>query len=75
MSRELFLSLDMDQVTARCLEADVGISAAERLPAGGVRLVCNSSEGAQRMRTKLKKQLINAQDVRRELHRPRSPLW
>jgi len=75
MSRVLFLSLDMDQVTARCVAEGVGISATEKLPAGGVRLVCNSSEGAQRMRRKLKGQLIDAQDVRRELHRPRSPLW
>jgi len=39
MSRVLFVALDEGQVVSRCLAAKVGISAIERLPAGGVRLV------------------------------------
>ena len=37
MSRALFVSLDEGQVVARCLAKNVGISAIERLPGGGVR--------------------------------------
>ena len=35
MSRVLFVSLDEGAVVAKCLAAKVGISAIERLPAGG----------------------------------------
>ena len=46
MSRALFVSLDEGEVVARCLARKVGISTTERLPGGGVRLVCNSGDGA-----------------------------
>jgi hypothetical protein len=74
MSRVLFLSLDEKQVETRCLAEDVGISALERLPKGGVRLVCMSSDGAAVMMRKLKTHLMSG-DVVRELHRPRKTLW
>jgi hypothetical protein len=74
MSRVLFVALDEGQVVAKCLAEKVGISAIERLPAGGVRLVCMSSDGAERMTRKLKTHLIR-EDVTRERHRPASPLW
>jgi hypothetical protein len=74
MSRALFVSLDEGQVVARCLAEKVGISAIERLPGGGVRLVCMSSDGAALMARKLKQHLIS-DDVTRERHRPTSPLW
>jgi len=74
MSRELFVSLDEGEVVARCLAADVSISAIERLPAGGTRLVCMSVFGAETMRKKLKGQLIVGA-VAREAQRPRTPLW
>jgi hypothetical protein len=74
MSRALFVSLDEGQVVARCLAEKVGISAIERLPGGGVRLVCMSSDGAATMRKKLKAYLI-AGDPERERFRPAKPLW
>jgi hypothetical protein len=74
MSRALFLSLGEGEVVARCLAANVGISAIEGLPAGGTRLVCMSVDGAETMRRKLKAQLITGAVVR-QAQRPRTPLW
>ena len=74
MSRALFLSLDEGQVVTRCLAEKVGISAIERLPGGGVRLVCKSGEGAGVIAVKLKRHLM-ADTVTREKFRPTSPLW
>ena len=74
MSRVIFLKLDEGEVIARCLKENVGVSAIERIPTGGVRLVCSSVDGAATMRAKLKSQLI-AGDVVRERHRPSRPLW
>jgi hypothetical protein len=74
MSRVLFVSLEEGDVVSRCLAAKVGISAVERLPAGGVRLVCMSSDGAVVMRKKLKRHLISTH-VDRQNYRPASPTW
>ena len=74
MSREILLKLEEGEVIARCLKEKVGVSAIERLPAGGTRLVCKSSDGAALIRSKLKSQLI-AGTVVRERHRPARPLW
>ena len=74
MSREMFVSLDEEDVVAHCLKGKVGVSAIERLPQGGVRLVCMSSDGAARMKRKLKAHLIR-EAVPRASHRPTSPLW
>ena len=74
MSRVINLTLDEGAVVIRCVSEKVGISAIERLPQGGVRLVCMSSEGAETVRRKLKRYLING-DVTRERHRPVKPLW
>jgi hypothetical protein len=74
MSRALFVSLDEGQVVARCLAKNVGISAIERLPGGGVRLVCNSADGAGEMTRDLKKFLIS-DTVTRQKMRPNAPLW
>ena len=74
MSREIYLSIPQDEVLAKCLAQKVGVSTIERLPQGGVRLVCMSGDGAELMRQKLKKQLIKG-DVVRERQRPRTPLW
>ena len=73
MSRALHIEMDEGAVIARCLAEKVGVSAIERLPQGGVRLVCMSSEGAVRMRRKLKAHLILGPVVRSPL-RPR-PVW
>jgi hypothetical protein len=75
MSRELFLSMDEGKLVAACLKEKVGISAVERLPSGGVRLVCMSVAGADQMRGALKKHLITEDVVVRQKHRPDRPLW
>lgn len=74
MSRTLYLSLDEEKVVARCLKEKIGVSVIERLPGGGVRLVCNSTEGARRIRSVLKDQLLE-DGIAREPHRPSTPLW
>jgi hypothetical protein len=74
MSRVLFVSMDEGDVVSSCLAAKVGISAIEHLPAGGVRLVCMSSDGANAMRKKLKRHLITA-NVDRQNYRPAAPTW
>jgi hypothetical protein len=74
MSRTIHLSMEEGEVIARCLKEKVGVSAIERLPAGGVRLVCMSGDGAQLIRTKLRSRLI-AGPIERERHRPAKPLW
>ena len=75
MSRTVFVSLGEGEVIARCLKEKVAISVIERLPGGGVRLVCSSSSGAERMRSVLKKQLLEEAQTLREPHRPSTPLW
>jgi hypothetical protein len=74
MSRVVHLKLDEGVVVIRCLSEKVGISAIESLPAGGVRLVCMSGDGAALIRKKLKAYVING-DVTRERFRPVKPLW
>jgi hypothetical protein len=74
MSRELFLTLDEGDVVSRCLREKVGISAIERLPSGGTRLVCMSVDGAAHMFRKLKDHLIKGR-VDRQKHRPNRLLW
>lgn len=74
MSREMFLTLDESDVISRCRAEKVGISAIERLPAGGTRLVCMSVDGAAHMYRKLKTHLIHGA-VDRQKHRPNRLLW
>jgi hypothetical protein len=68
------LSMSEKDVNARCLEANVGVSAIERLVDGGVRLVCMSTNGAELIRKKLKSQIIRGEVVR-ERRRPRTSSW
>ena len=74
MSRVLLVALGQGQVEAGCAAENVGVSTIERLPGGGVRLVCNSMDGTARMARKFKRHLINGV-VTRERHRPINPLW
>ena len=74
MSREMYVSLDESDVIRRCAAEKVGISAIEKLPAGGVRLVCMSVDGAGHMFRKLKPHLIVGA-VSRQKHRPNRLLW
>lgn len=52
------LSLPSTEVEAACEKLGISISAIEALPTGGTHLVCTLSEGAERMRHKLKRNLI-----------------
>ena len=74
MSRELFVTLDESDVVSRCQAEKVGISAIERLPAGGTRLVCMSGHGAALMTRKFKAHLITGPVVRKP-NRMSRPLW
>ena len=70
MSRAINLSLNESEAMAKCQSAKVGISAIEPLPSGGVRLVCMSTDGADKLRRRLKSHLIKG-DVVRSHYRPR----
>jgi hypothetical protein len=74
MSRAINLRMEEGEIVARCLKEKVGVSAIERLPAGGTRLVCMSVDGAELIRRKLKTHII-AGEVKRERFRPARPLW
>jgi hypothetical protein len=74
MSRTLYLSMEEADVVVKCEAASVGISAIERLPEAGVRLVCMSVHGAEVMRAKLKSHLIK-DTAERFRFRPSRPLW
>ena len=74
MSRVLLLAMTAQAATDECHKMQIGVSALEALPAGGVRLVTMGSDGAQRLRTKLKSKLLKG-DVLRARHRPTRPLW
>lgn len=68
------VALPEADVLSTCQSEKIGVSAIEKLPDGGVRLVCMSTAGADRMRQKFKSQLIKGDPAREKL-RPRSPLW
>jgi hypothetical protein len=68
------LAMSEEEVVAKCRNEKVSISAIERLPSGGVRLVCSSAHGAEVMRVKLKSKIISEAKAR-EKHRPAAPLW
>ena len=74
MNRVLYLNFDEGVVAIRCMSENVGVSAIESLPSGGVRLVCMSTDGAELIRRKLKSYVIEG-DVTRERHRPVKPMW
>ena len=74
MSRVLLLDMSAQTATDECHKLAIGVSALEALPAGGVRLVTMSSDGAERFRHKFKSKLLKG-DVIRARHRPKRPLW
>jgi hypothetical protein len=74
MSRAMQLAMSEQEVLALCASKKVAVSAIERLPGGGTRLVCRSSSGADIVRRKAKSKIIIAEQMR-EKHRPTSPLW
>jgi hypothetical protein len=74
MTRAVNLAMAEADIIKHCNDKGIGISALETLPQGGVRLVCSSVDGAEQVRTKLRRLMI-AGDPRREKFRPRTPLW
>ncbi len=64
MSRAMNLNLAEAEVLTSCKNAGVAISAIEVLPTGGTHLVCLTGDGAEEIRRKLKKHLIEGR-VRR----------
>ncbi len=74
MSRVINLAMSKSAVVQHCQDKKIGISDVEELPAGGVRLVCSSGDGAGLVRRALKSKLI-AGDVVRTRYRPSRPLW
>jgi hypothetical protein len=74
MSRVLMLDLNEADARQQCETRGIGISAIEKLPDGGVRLVCMGGEGAALLRRRLKSHLINEPVRRTKLGMARSPL-
>jgi hypothetical protein len=74
MSRAMQLAMSEQEVLALCALHKVAVSAIERLPGGGVRLVCSGTSGADVIRQKAKSKVIAADQVR-ERHRPATPHW
>ena len=74
MSRAINLNLSEADAREQCSTRSIGVSAIEKLPDGGVRLVCMSSEGAALLRRRLKSQLIN-DTVRRTANSTRRLPW
>jgi hypothetical protein len=72
MSREILVAMSEAEVVAKCQAAKVGVSVIERIPAGGVRLVCMSGSGAETMRKTFKAHLIEGTVIREKLRPPRS---
>lgn len=58
MSREMYLKLTEKFVVSQCVEENVRISTVSSLASGGTRLVCMSVAGAEAMRRRLSKSLI-----------------
>jgi len=74
VSRVINLAMSADEARHQCLTRQVGVSALENLPDGGVRLVCMSTDGAETIRKRLKANIIKG-DVRRTSNgRERSPI-
>lgn len=73
MSRAMNVSLAEGDVAALCKTAKVDISAIEVLPSGGTHLVCRTGEGADEMRVKMKKHIIEGRVRRFAFYNPRAP--
>lgn len=74
MSRAFNLKLTEAQVVKYCQDGGISISALELLPDGGVHLVCSSGSGAEKLRAKLHRHIMQG-SVRRTAIRPSNPLW
>ena len=68
------LSMAEAEVREQCRKSDIGVSSLEVLQSGGVRLVTSSSDGAEKIRKKLKSKLVRG-DVERTPVNPRTWPW
>jgi len=73
MSRAMNLALPEAEVAAMCKTADVAISDIEPLPTGGTHLVCLTGDGAEEIRRRLKKHVIEGRVKRFAFYSPRPP--
>ncbi len=69
MSRAMNLALSEGEITTKCKDLGISISAIEPLPTTGTHLVCTTSEGADEIRRKLKKHLIEGKVKRFPFYR------
>lgn len=69
MSRAMNLSLSEAEVQSACDAANIRISAIEPLPQLGTHVVCRTSEGADELRAKLGKHLIEGKVKRYAFYR------
>jgi hypothetical protein len=60
MNRAVLLKMTEQAVVAHCKAKEIGISSLGKIPTGGVRLVCMSSDGAERIRAQLKSNLMKS---------------
>lgn len=67
-SRALNIDAPMQVVAALCERHAIGISTIEPLQSGGTRIVLNTSEGAEGIRRRMKRKLIEGSVVRSSLH-------
>ena len=74
MSRAFTLSMSEAEVIKHCSDKSIAVSVIEALPEGGTRLVTMNGEGAEKVRLKLKRHIIEGV-VRREQFVRRRPLW
>jgi hypothetical protein len=74
MSRAFNLSMSEAEVVKHCADKSIAVSVIEALPEGGTRLVTMNGEGAEKIRLKLKRHIIEG-NVRREQFIRRRPLW
>jgi hypothetical protein len=58
LNRAVLLKMSEQAIVAHCKAKDIGISSLGKIPTGGVRLVCMSSDGAERIRGELKSSLM-----------------
>ncbi|WP_066697267.1 hypothetical protein [Sphingobium amiense] len=73
MSRAVNVAANVAEVEALCLRHSVAISVIEPLTSGGTRVVLLNPDGADRIRTLMKKQIITTAVVRSPLHMARQP--
>lgn len=68
------LAMSEQKALQLCATHNVAVSVIERLPGGGVRLVCSSAGGADILRQKAELKVLKVEQAR-EKHRPATPLW